>query len=120
MQKLILLAVLFLGGWLIAQSNQGQSEHPPQDKNGHITVKGCVSRSSGHYILMQSDPSHSYVLEAPSTIDVGHYLGQQVEVTGTESHTLPTSSHSIRETGGGPPVTIMADSIHTISKRCTH
>jgi hypothetical protein len=120
MYKPVVLAVLFVGGWLFAQANEGQSEHPPQDKNGQIIVKGCVSRSSGHFILMQSDPGHSYVLEAPGTIDVGHYLGQQVQVTGTESHTSPTSSHSIRETGGGPPLTITADSIKTISKRCTH
>jgi len=120
MYKPFILAVLFVGGWLMAQENQGQPEHPPQGKNEHITVEGCVSRSGGHYILMQADSSHSFVLEAPSTIDVGQYLGHQVAVTGTESHTSPTSGHSIRETGGGPQVTIMADSIKTISERCTH
>jgi hypothetical protein len=116
MRRIVLWLLLF-GGWLIAYANQGNSE---QNRNGRVTVQGCVTRSSGHYILVQSDPSNSYVLEATGKTDIGHYLGQQVKVTGTESDTLPTSSHSVRDTGGGPQVTIMVDSINVISKRCGH
>ena len=121
MRKTMVFFLLFSGSWLMAYANQGKSQQPPKTQNGQVTVKGCVSRSSGHYILVQSDPSNSYVLEAPGTTDMGHYLGQQVEVTGTElSHTSPTTSHSTGETGGGPQVTIVVDSINTISKRCAH
>ena len=120
MRKTIVFFLLFSGGWLVAYANQGKSQEPPKNQNGQVTVRGCVSRSSGHYILLQSDPSNSYVLEATGTTDIGHYLGQQVEVTGIESHTSPTTSHPIRETGGGPQVTIVVDSINTISKRCAH
>lgn len=120
MSKTIVFLVLFFGGWFMTYANQGQSEQPPQNQNGQVTEKGCISRSRGHYLLVQSDPSNSYVLEATGTTDIGHYLGQQVEVTGTESHTSPTSSHSMGETSGGPQVTIRVDSINTISERCTH
>lgn len=120
MKKTLVFVLLIFTSWLTAQTNQSGSEHPPQNQNGQVTAKGCVSRLNDHYILVQSDPSNSYVLEATGKIDVAHYLGQQVEVTGTESHTSPSSSHSIRETGGGPQVTIMVDSINVISKRCTH
>ena len=120
MKKTLVFVLLLFTSWLTAQTNQGNPEHPPQNQKGQVTVKGCVSRLSGHYILVQSDPSNSYVLEAAGKIDVARYLGQQVEVTGVESHTSPSSSHSIRETGGGPQVTILVDSIKIISKRCAH
>ena len=120
MRKMVVFFLVVFGGSLMAYGNQSKSEQPSQNQNAQVTVKGCVSHSSGHYILIQSDPSNSYALEAPSTIDIARYLGQQVEVTGSESHTSPTSSHSIKDTGGGPPVAIVVDSINTISKRCTH
>ena len=120
MRKTIVFFLLFFSGWLMAYANQNRSQQPPSNQNGHVTVKGCVSRSSGHYILVQSDAGNSYVLEATGKTDMGHYLGQQVEVTGTESHTSPTTSHSTGETAGGPQVTIVVDSINTISKRCAH
>jgi hypothetical protein len=116
MNKSILLMVLFAGSWLMAQANPDQSQHPPDEKKGQVTVQGCVSRSSGNFVLMQSDPGNSYVLHATNKINLGHYLGQQVEVTGTESPTMSTSSDSGRRS---PSVTIMVDSINAISKRCT-
>jgi hypothetical protein len=67
---------------------------------------------------MQSDPGNSYMLEAEN-IDVAQYLGQQVEVTGVETHSQSTSAHSVRE-GGGSSLTIRVDSINSLSKRCSH
>lgn len=120
MRKILLLFLSF-GSWLIA------SELPPQNqndqskvKNDQVQAEGCISQSGGHYILLQSDLSNSYVLEAADSIDLHHYLGQHVKVAGTESHTTPTSSHSIQDSSGGGRPTIVVDSIDTISKRCAH
>jgi hypothetical protein len=115
MNKTVLLGVLFVGSWLMAQANPDQSQHPPDEKKGQVTVQGCVSRASGNFVLMQSDPGNSYVLHATNKINLGHYLGQQVEVTGTESPTMSSSSDSGRRSAS---LTIMVDSINTISKQC--
>ena len=115
MNKSILLMVLFAGSWLMAQANPDQSQHPPDEKKGQVTVQGCVSRSSGNFVLMQSDPGNSYVLHATKKMNMGQYLGQQVEVTGTETPTMSSSSDAGRR---GSSVTIMVDSINTISKQC--
>jgi hypothetical protein len=116
MNKTILLVVLFVGSWLMAQANPDQSQQSPKEKKGQVTVQGCVSRSSGDYVLMQSDPGNGYVLRATNKIKLGHYLGQQVEVTGTKSPTMSSSSDAGRRAGSS--VTIMVDSINTISKEC--
>jgi hypothetical protein len=112
MSKAILLVVLFVGGWLMAQENSDQSS---KEKSGQLTVQGCVSRSSGDYILMQSNPGNSYVLHAADNIKMGRYLGQQVKVTGTESPTMSNTSGR-----AATSETIMVNSIKTISKHCTH
>jgi hypothetical protein len=117
MRKAIVFMLLFVvGSLLMAQANQGQSQPPAKSKEGKVTVQGCVSRSFGDFVLMQSDPANSFVLEPTRKIKLEPYLGQQVEVTGTESPTMSTSS-SFRKRAGSS-VTIMVDSINTISKRC--
>src|SRR5580700_3239541 len=113
MKKTILLMLMvFVGGWLMAQD---QSQHSPKEKKGQITVQGCVSRSSGDYILMQSDPANSYVLHAAENIKLGQYLGQQVKVTGTKSSTMSDSSDAGRSVSA---VTLTVSSVKTISKEC--
>jgi len=111
MYRTMVFALLLAGGRLMAQ---GQSQQPPTEKPGHVTVQGCVSRSSGAFTLMQSDPGNSYVLRPSGKLKLDPYLGQQVEVTGRETPT--TSSSSYRR----PPsaVTIVVESIRTISKQC--
>lgn len=111
-KRTAMVLLLLTGGWLLAQTNPDQS---PKDKNGQVTVEGCVSRSSGDYILMQSDPGNSYVLHSANKIKLGNYLGQQVKVTGTKSPTLSDSSDAARVP---PPTTITVSSISTISKEC--
>jgi hypothetical protein len=114
MSRTILVVVLFVGGWLMAQANPDQSS---KEQKGQATVQGCVSRSSGDYILMQSDPGNSYVLHAADNIKLGRYLGHQVKVTGTESPTMSSSADAGRTPAS---LTIMVTSIKTISKQCTH
>jgi hypothetical protein len=110
---MIVLVLLTGGSWLMARAKSDQS---PNDKQGQITVQGCVSRSSGDYVLMQFDPGNSYVMHtANPDIKLGHYLGKEVRVTGIESPTLSDTSDTGRS---APPTTIMANSISTISKEC--
>jgi len=117
-KKTAVFVLLFMVVSLAAQANQ-ESQQPPKWQKGRVTVQGCINRSSGRYILMQSE-GNSYVLEVTRKINVDHYLGQQVEVTGSETPTLGTSSSSMKPAGASPPVTIMVDSIHVVAKRCTH
>lgn len=103
MKKAVVFAVLLAVALLRAQVNEDEHQRPPKNQKGQLTTEGCVSRLSGYYILMQLDASNSYVLEANRKIDFGHYLGQQVEVTGNERATLGTSSSR----RGAPALTIM-------------
>lgn len=114
MRMAAVLMTLVVASFLIAQVNEAQYQRPAKSQKGHVTAQGCVSRSSGYYILMQS--GNSYVLETSRKIDFGHFLGRQVEVTGKERATLSTSS-SRRD---APGLTIMVESINTISQQCNH
>ena len=118
MSRVSVFLVLVLTAWLIAQENPGPSPDQHNRQNEHLNLRGCVSMASGAFILMQTDPANSYVLEAPKNLKLESYLGKQVEVSGTESPTLGTSS-----TYRKPPAasaTINVTSIAAISKRCTH
>lgn len=108
MKHTTMFFLLLVGGLLLAQAN-------PKDKQEQVTVQGCVSRSSGDYILTQVDPGNSYVLHSANNVKLGHYLGQQVKVTGTKSTTLSDASDAGRSTS---PITITLTSISTISKEC--
>jgi hypothetical protein len=111
-KAMIGLVLLTGGGWLMAQANSGQSRN---DKQVQVTVQGCVSRSSGDYVLMQFDPDNSYVMHSANDIGLVHYLGKEVRVIGTESPTLSDASDTGRS---APPTTIMVNSISTISEEC--
>src|ERR1700740_2211975 len=89
------LVLLLLGSFLLAQESNpsNPSQHTSKPSDGEITVQGCISRSSGDYILMRHDPGMSYQLHVTGKINLNHYLGQQVEVTGKESPSMGTSSN---------------------------
>lgn len=118
MSKISVFLLLVLNAWLIAQENPGRSQDQPNGQNKHVKVQGCVSRASGDFVLMQTDPGNSYVLQASSNLKLESYLGKQVEVTGTESPTVSSSSNYRKAPGAS--VTIEVASITTLSKRCTH
>ncbi len=79
MRTLLLVALLLSGTFLLAQDSAPDNS---KDSKGQITLQGCVSRSSGDYILMKQDPGVSYQLQATGKIKLRHYLGQRVEVSG--------------------------------------
>jgi hypothetical protein len=111
-KAMIVFVLLTGGGWLMAQANSDQS---PNDKQAQVAVQGCVSRSSGDYVLMQFDPGNSYVMHSANDIKLEYYLGKEVRVIGSASPTLSDTSDTGRS---APPTTIMVNSISTISKEC--
>jgi hypothetical protein len=112
MKHTTMVFLLLVGGWLMAQANPDLS---PNGKKEQVTARGCVSRSSGDYVLTQFDPGNSYVLHSVNNIKLGHYLGQEVKVTGTKSPTLSDASDAGRS---APSTTITVNSVTTISKEC--
>jgi len=116
MKRRNVFAMLLAGGCLIAQADQKPTQQPPKEKPGQVTAQGCVSRSTGDFILMQSDPGNSYVLRPTGKLKLDPFLGQQVEVTGGETPTMSSSSNYNRRPAAA--VTIVVDSIKTISKQC--
>jgi hypothetical protein len=114
-------ALFLFGSFLVAQdstpANPGHQDS--KDSKGQVTVRGCVSRSSGDYILMKQDPGVTYELQATGKTKLSKYLGQRVEVTGTESPSMSTSSDSSARAGSPSPVTLTVTSIKTIAKECS-
>ena len=120
MKKLLFVALLLSGSFLLAQdSAPAANQDASKNSKGEITVTGCVSRASGDYTLIKQDPAITYELQAANKIKLRHYLGQRVEVTGKESPSLSTSSDSITRTGSPSPVTLTITSIKTLDKACT-
>jgi len=134
-----LLSAAFMAGSLPAQTNaqpqqaqtsqdqsqqpaedtagQDQSQQPKKDKTKMVTVQGCVSRESGDFVLIQTDPGNSFVLDASRKMKLDPFLGQQVEVTGVERPTMSTSNNFTRRRAGSS-LTIVLDTIKTVSKQC--
>jgi len=102
-----------------AASQPGASKDHPNKAKDEITVRGCVAKLNTDYILTQPDQGNSYQLQGSRKLRLRTYLGQQVEVTGTESPSMSTSSDFLARTGSASPVTINITSIKTIDKRCS-
>ena len=117
------LAVLLSASFLLAQDRNPnapsqQNSKGSKDKD-EVTLQGCVSRRTGDYILEKQNPAGTWVLQATGKIKLGPYLGQRVEVTGTESPSLSTSSDALSRLGSPSPVTLRITSIRTVATQCT-
>ena len=115
MRTAIGFAILLAGSWLMGEASQDQSQQSPKEKQGTVTVQGCVSRASGDFTLIEPDPSNTYVLRPSGKVKLDPYLGQQVEVKGSETPSMGTSSNRGRPAA---PIAIVVTSIKTISKQC--
>ncbi len=117
----LLFALLLSSAFLLAQNSNADNPNQPnsKDSKGQVTLQGCVSRSSGDYILIKQNPGVTYQLQATGKIKLRHYMGQRVEATGTESPTMSTSSDAMNKVGSAAPVTLTITSIKTIDKECT-
>ena len=116
--KKLWFALLLSGSFLLAQ-NSSPSPHKSKDSKGEVTIQGCVSRFSGDYILTKQDPGMTYELQATGKIKLRKYLGQRVEVTGTESPSMMTSSDAMTRVGAPSSVTLTITSIKTLEKECS-
>ncbi len=120
MREIWIVALLLSGSFLLAQNSYpaNSDSQATKDSKGQITLQGCVSRSSGDYTLIKQNPAMTYELQGSRKIRLGHYLGQRVEVTGSESPTMSSSSDAMNKTGSAAPVTLTITSIRTIDKDC--
>lgn len=116
--RILCVVVLLSATMMLAQDSEPANSQTSKS-NGEVTITGCVSRSSGDYILMKTDPAVSYELQATGKTRLKHYLGQRVEVTGTTSPTLSSSSDAMAKMGSAAPVTLTISSIRMIAKDCT-
>jgi hypothetical protein len=120
MRKIGFAVLLVSACFVLAQdSNSNMSQPNSKDSKGEVTVRGCVSRSSGDYILMKQDPAVTYELQGSHKIKLRHYLGQRVEVTGSESPTMASSSDAMNKVGSAAPLTLTVTSIKTLDKDCS-
>jgi hypothetical protein len=117
--KLKLMLVLLLPAILLAQDYGNAARENAKDSKGQMTVQGCVGRSSGNYVLTKQNPGMTYQLQATGKTKLRNYLGQRVEVSGTESPTMSTSSDAMNKTGSAASSTITVSSITVIDKVCT-
>jgi hypothetical protein len=115
--KKLFFALLLASSFLLAQDSTGQGTS--KTSKGQVTIQGCVSRSSGDYILMKEDPAVTYELQPSNKIKLSRYLGQRVEVVGTESPSMSTSSDTSARSGSPSPETLTITSIKTLAKECS-
>jgi hypothetical protein len=118
MNRIFLLFVLCVAACSAALASPDQTQPPKKAKN-EVTIQGCVGRMSGDFLLFQSDPGNSYLLEPGRKMKLDNYLGQQVEVTGREQPTLSSSTNFTRRRAGSP-VTIVVNSINTLAHECSN
>jgi hypothetical protein len=117
--KKLWFALLLSGSFLMAQDSAPAGQQKSKASKDEVTVQGCVGRSSGDYVLTKQSPAMTYQLQATGKTRLRNYLGQRVEVTGTEGPTMSTSSDALNRTGSASSVTLTISSIKTVDKECT-
>src|SRR6516165_10460037 len=78
----------------------------------------CTRQSHDRPAQRKTTGNNSGLRQARGKTRLGLYLGQRVEVTGTESPSLSTSSDALARLGSPASVTITVTSIKTIAKEC--
>ena len=81
----ILSTIAVFGLWATALAQQSSTPgNPPADSqssSGSTTVRGCLTRSRGNYIVVENKSSLPYVLKGVGD-KVATKVGKEVEVTG--------------------------------------
>jgi hypothetical protein len=125
MRYLLLLSVLLLGSlWAAAQNNPSQtspSQTTPAGTGGETTVQGCLSGSSGNYMLTDQNGS-SFQLTG-DTAKLSEHVGHEIKVTGTASSASAapsggTDSSTTGQASGSSQQVIAVSSVKHVSKTC--
>lgn len=130
MRHLLLLSVLLLGAfWAAAQNYPSQtspsetspSQSTPAGSGGETTVQGCLSGSSGNYMLTDKN-GKSYQLTG-DTAKLSEHVGHEIKVTGTVSSASASpnggdDSSKAGEAGGSSQQGLEVSSVKHISKNC--
>jgi|ERR1700728_1680777 hypothetical protein len=121
MKRFWFATLMLSSSFLLAQGSNPATASQQSSKNskGEVTMQGCVSRSSGDYVLIKQDPAITYELQGSRKIKLRYYLGQRVEVTASESPTMASSSDAMNKVGSAAPVTLNVTSIKTLDKDCS-
>ncbi len=97
MRKILtLITMLLLSAlWLQAQSGDpGMTRMQAPNATGPTTIDGCLQAPGGHYTLIDNN-GKAHTLTG-DTARLSHYVGHQVEITGTPTiKTIDTSEQNI-------------------------
>ena len=136
-QILLLVSLLLLGAcWAVAQdsssTNPGSSasttgssqtetassgQMGSSHANGHMTVEGCLSGSSGNYTLTDKNGS-TYQLTG-DTAKLSEHVGHEVKVMGTSSSAATSGDGTTTgTTGSGNSQSLEVSSVKHVSKTC--
>lgn len=142
--KLLLSSMLLCAMWVVAQTSPNSSSSQSSNSNGQMptssqtssqssdngngsemTVRGCLSGSSGNYTLT-SDSGTTYQL-AGDTSKLSDHVGHEIEVKGTtspsssssSSGTMGSSGSSGSSSGGTSQQTLNVTSMKHIATSCS-
>ena len=108
---LLVLSVLLLASlWAGAQN----SDQGSRSAAGQTTVEGCLSGSSGGYML--TDQNGTMYQLSGDTAKLSEHVGHEVKVSGTASS--GGSSEPANGASGGAQQTLQVSSVKHISKTC--
>lgn len=132
MRHLLLLSVLLLGAaWVVAQNYPSQTspsqtnpdQTTPTATGAQTTVQGCLSGSSGNYILTDKN-GNTYQITG-DTSKLNEHLGHEVQIKGTASSasasagtTSGTASSTTGQKSGSSQQMLDVSSVTHISKTC--
>ncbi len=93
--RTLLFALLLSSSFLLAQdsTSDNPNQHNSKDSKGQVTLQGCVSRSSGDYILMKQNPAITYQLQATGKIRLQQLPGT---TSGSNRERVPDHEHKFR------------------------
>lgn len=108
---MVLSVLLFASLWVAAQNSE---QGPRTSAAGQTTVEGCLSGSSGSYML--TDQNGTMYQLSGDTAKLSEHVGHEVKVSGTSSS--GGSTEPANGASGGAQQTLQVSSVKHISKTC--
>jgi hypothetical protein len=111
---LLVLSVLLPASlWAAAQSSEQGSR---TSAGGQTTVEGCLSGSSGNYML--TDQNGTMYQLTGDTAKLSEHVGHEIKVSGTSSSASDSSTGTATGASGSAQQTIQFTSVKHIAKTC--